>query len=52
MGTAASDAFVNTTMIRNLDINDEFPGAHPSICLGALLAITEADEQSGYLWLL
>src|SRR5262245_54611933 len=32
-------AFVNTSMIRNLDFNDRYPGGHPSDCLGALLAL-------------
>jgi 2-methylcitrate dehydratase len=40
--TAESAAFVNTAMIRNLDFNDEYPGGHPSDCLGAFLAIAEA----------
>ena len=33
--SAESATFVNTAMIRNLDFNDEYPGGHPSDCLGA-----------------
>lgn len=40
-------AFVNTAMIRNLDFNDQYPGGHPSDCLGAFLAITEAAGADG-----
>ena len=45
--TAESATFVNTTMIRNLDFNDEYPGGHPSDCLGAFLAIAEAARADG-----
>ena len=45
--TAESATFINTTMIRNLDFNDEYPGGHPSDCLGAFLAIAEAAEADG-----
>ncbi len=45
--TAESAAFVNTAMIRNLDFNDEYPGGHPSDCLGALLAIAESAKADG-----
>lgn len=45
--TAESAAFVNTAMIRNLDFNDEYPGGHPSDCLGAFLAIAEAARADG-----
>ncbi|MFQ5849518.1 MAG: MmgE/PrpD family protein [Candidatus Binatia bacterium] len=45
--TAESAAFVNTAMIRNLDFNDEYPGGHPSDCLGALLAIAESAGADG-----
>lgn len=45
--TAESAAFVNTAMIRNLDFNDQYPGGHPSDCLGAFLAIAEAAETDG-----
>ncbi|MBI2090084.1 MAG: MmgE/PrpD family protein [Deltaproteobacteria bacterium] len=41
--TAESAAFVNSAMIRNLDFNDQYPGGHPSDCLGALLALAEAS---------
>jgi 2-methylcitrate dehydratase len=34
-----SAAFINTSMIRNFDFNDRYPGGHPSDCLGALLAM-------------
>jgi 2-methylcitrate dehydratase len=45
--TAESAAFVNTAMIRNLDFNDEYPGGHPSDCLGAFLAIAESAHADG-----
>src|SRR3954463_1745532 len=44
---ADAAAFVNTAMIRNLDWNDQYPGGHPSDCLGALLAIAEAAGADG-----
>ncbi|MGH7874362.1 MAG: MmgE/PrpD family protein, partial [Candidatus Binatia bacterium] len=44
---AESATFVNTAMIRNLDFNDEYPGGHPSDCLGAFLAIAEAAHADG-----
>ncbi len=45
--TAEAAAFVNTAMIRNLDFNDQYPGGHPSDCLGALLAIAESAKVDG-----
>jgi 2-methylcitrate dehydratase len=45
--SAESAAFVNTAMIRNLDFNDQYPGGHPSDCLGAFLAIAEAANADG-----
>jgi 2-methylcitrate dehydratase len=45
--TAESAAFVNTAMIRNLDFNDEYPGGHPSDCLGAFLAVAESAAADG-----
>jgi 2-methylcitrate dehydratase len=45
--SAESAAFVNTAMIRNLDWNDQYPGGHPSDCLGAFLAIAEAAGADG-----
>jgi 2-methylcitrate dehydratase len=45
--SAESAAFVNTAMIRNLDFNDQYPGGHPSDCIGALLAIAEAANADG-----
>lgn len=45
--SADAAAFVNTAMIRNLDWNDQYPGGHPSDCLGALLASAEAAEADG-----
>lgn len=45
--TAETAAFVNTTMIRNHDFNDEYPGGHPSDCLGAFLAIAETARAGG-----
>ena len=47
MSTAETATFVNTTMIRNLDFNDEYPGGHPSDCLGAFLAIAESAQADG-----
>ncbi|HEY7316078.1 MAG TPA: MmgE/PrpD family protein [Candidatus Binatia bacterium] len=44
---AESAAFVNTAMIRNLDFNDQYPGGHPSDCLGAFFAIAESAEADG-----
>jgi 2-methylcitrate dehydratase len=44
---AESAAFINTTMIRNLDFNDRYPGGHPSDCLGALLALAGAMKMDG-----
>jgi 2-methylcitrate dehydratase len=44
---AESAAFINTTMIRNLDFNDRYPGGHPSDCLGALLALATAMKVDG-----
>jgi 2-methylcitrate dehydratase len=46
--TAENATFVNTAMIRNLDFNDQYPGGHPSDCLGAFLAIAEAAEADGH----
>lgn len=34
---AEAATFINSTMIRNFDFNDRYPGGHPSDCLGALL---------------
>lgn len=45
--TAENAAFVNTAMIRNLDFNDQYPGGHPSDCIGAFLAIAEAANADG-----
>jgi 2-methylcitrate dehydratase len=45
--SAESATFVNTAMIRNLDFNDQYPGGHPSDCLGAFLAIAEAAHADG-----
>ena len=45
--TAESAAFVNTAMIRNLDFNDEYPGGHPSDCLGAFLGIADSAAVDG-----
>jgi len=46
---AAADtaAFVNTCMIRNLDLNDILQGGHPSDCLGALFAVAPQVGASG-----
>src|SRR5918994_2400178 len=45
--TAELASFVNTAMIRNLDFNDQYPGGHPSDCLGALRAIAETAGADG-----
>ena len=45
--TAADAAFANTSMIRNLDWNDHFPGGHPSDCLGALFALADTAGADG-----
>ena len=39
---AESAGFINTTMIRNFDFNDRYPGGHPSDALGALIALASA----------
>lgn len=39
--------FINSTMIRNFDFNDRFPGGHPSDGLGAHLALAGAAPFSG-----
>ena len=44
---AEAASFINTTMIRNLDFNDRYPGGHPSDCLGALLALSGATHVDG-----
>ena len=44
---AEAAAFVNTTMIRNLDFNDRYPGGHPSDCLGPLMALAGAMHIDG-----
>jgi len=44
---AEAASFINTTMIRNLDFNDRYPGGHPSDCLGALLALSGATHIDG-----
>lgn len=44
---AESATFINTSMIRNFDFNDRYPGGHPSDGLGALLAIAGAMEIDG-----
>jgi 2-methylcitrate dehydratase len=45
--SAESATFVNSAMIRNLDFNDQYPGGHPSDCMGAFLAIAEAANADG-----
>ncbi|HEY7317280.1 MAG TPA: MmgE/PrpD family protein [Candidatus Binatia bacterium] len=44
---AEAAAFINSTMIRNFDFNDRYPGGHPSDCLGALLALAGAMNMDG-----
>jgi 2-methylcitrate dehydratase len=45
--TAEMAAFTNTCMIRALDFNDQYPGGHPSDCLGALFALAEENGLDG-----
>ncbi len=45
--SAEAATFVNSAMIRNLDWNDQYPGGHPSDCLGAFLALAEAAGADG-----
>ena len=47
LAAADAAAFVNTCMIRNLDLNDIIQGGHPSDCLGALLAVAPQTGASG-----
>jgi 2-methylcitrate dehydratase len=44
---AEAATFINSTMIRNFDFNDRYPGGHPSDCLGALLALAGAIDVNG-----
>lgn len=47
LAAADAAAFVNTCMIRNLDLNDIIQGCHPSDGLGALLAVAPQTGASG-----
>jgi 2-methylcitrate dehydratase len=47
LAAADAAAFVNSCMIRNLDLNDIIQGGHPSDCLGALLAVAPQIGASG-----
>lgn len=40
-------AFLNTSALRYLDLNDWFPGGHPSDCLGAHLALAGVSGMTG-----
>lgn len=44
---AESAAFINTTMVRNFDFNDRYPGGHPSDALGPLIALASATPIDG-----
>jgi 2-methylcitrate dehydratase len=44
---AESAGFINTTMIRNFDFNDRYPGGHPSDALGPLIALASAMSVDG-----
>jgi 2-methylcitrate dehydratase len=44
---AESAAFINTTMIRNFDFNDRYPGGHPSDALGPLIALASTMSVDG-----
>src|SRR5262249_22526702 len=45
--SADAAAFVNSCLIRNLDLNDTVQGAHPSDCLGGMLAVAPQMGASG-----
>jgi 2-methylcitrate dehydratase len=44
---AESAGFINTTMIRNFDFNDRYPGGHPSDALGPLIALASTMSIDG-----
>lgn len=44
---ADAAAFANTCMIRDLDLNDDYPGGHPSDALGSILAVAPSVGASG-----
>ena len=44
---ADTAAFATTCLIRDLDLNDDYPGGHPSDALGAVLAVAPTVEASG-----
>jgi 2-methylcitrate dehydratase len=44
---AESAGFINTTMIRNFDFNDRYPGGHPSDALGPLIALASTLSIGG-----
>jgi 2-methylcitrate dehydratase len=44
---AESAGFINTTMIRNFDFNDRWPGGHPSDALGPLIALASVMSVDG-----
>jgi 2-methylcitrate dehydratase len=44
---ADAAAFATACMIRDLDLNDDYPGGHPSDALGAILAVAPAVAVSG-----
>ncbi len=44
---ADTASLVNTTMIRNVELNDSIEGGHPSDMLGALLALAESAAADG-----
>jgi 2-methylcitrate dehydratase len=48
---AESAGFINTTMIRNFDFNDRYPGGHPSDALGPLIALASAMPFDGQRFL-
>src|SRR3990172_4365404 len=47
LAAADAAAFVNSCMIRNLDLNDIIQGGHPSDSLGGLLAVAPQIGASG-----
>lgn len=48
---AESAGFINSTMIRNFDFNDRYPGGHPSDALGPLIALASVMPVDGQRFL-
>ncbi len=45
--TLEAVSFVNSAMIRYLDLNDQYPGGHPSDALGPVIALADLLDRSG-----